>query len=85
VPALLFLALVATYLLGVGGIVVLGTVLGDKETAADLEARLAVVRSLPVPESAPVDESPAPYFVRTGSLGPASALRLRAGAPKLIG
>jgi hypothetical protein len=71
VPALLFLALVVTYLLGVGGIVVLGTVLGDKETPADLEARLAVVRSLPVAESAPVDESPAPYFVRTGSLGPA--------------
>ena len=50
---------------------VVGSILGDNETAADLEARLAAVRSLPPAESVPVDESPAPYFVRTGSLGPA--------------
>jgi hypothetical protein len=71
VPALLFLALLAVYALGVSGIVVAESVLGDNETPADLETRLAAVRAASIAKAeadAAADAAgAAPYFVRAGA------------------
>jgi hypothetical protein len=75
VPATLFLALATVYLVGVVGIVVAGSFVGEPdEVPVGLDERLAMVRATEparrrTPRTAPLfdqdaAETPAPYYVR---------------------
>jgi hypothetical protein len=63
-PILLFLALAVVYAVGLAGVVVIGSLVGEDPAPLGLEARLARVRvstTRPRPRTAPAST---PYYVR---------------------